>query len=159
MLDSPPGHLWILLGLGLGSACIGGLGFGRRRRRAAARAASPTRPPGTQGHLRPDHLAPTVEAAELQLALLFRRMRAHLRDPYDRAASRIAGEAEFEACLELAAELSLRIGELGGAAAAGPAERDRVRGQILDGLMASCRASAAGDGGTPAIPPGARPAR
>jgi hypothetical protein len=156
MLESPPGHLWILLGLGLGSACIGGLRLGRRRRRAAARAAPP---PGTQGHLRPDHLAPTVEAAELQLALLFRRMRAYLRDPYDRAASRIGGEAEFEACLDLAAGLSLRIGELGGAAAAGPAERERVRGQILDGLMASCRARSGGGGGTPAMPPGARPTR
>ena len=159
MLESPPGHLWILLGLGLGSACIGALRLFRRRRGAAARTASPTRPPAAAGHPRSDHLAPTVEAAELQLALLFRRMRAHLRDPYDRAASRIGGEAEFEACLDLAAALSLRIGELGGAAAAGPAERERGRGQILGGVMGRCRARPGGGGGTPARRHGARPTR
>ena len=39
------------------------------------------------------------------MAVLLRRMRAHLRDPYDFTVSRIAGEAAFEDCLDRAAAL------------------------------------------------------
>jgi hypothetical protein len=128
MLD----HLWTLLGLGSGSISAVGIWIALGRRRAAPRAAGPI----TAGEgERLDHLAPSVETAELQLAMLFRRLRAYLRDPYDFAASRIAGEAQFEDCLDLAADLSIRAGDLCGAATTGPAERERVRGQILQGLM------------------------
>ena len=126
-------------------------------RAAAVQTATPTiGSPKAQGHRPSDPRAPrTAEAAELQLALLYRRMRAHLREPYGYAASRIRSEAEFEACLDLAADLSLRIGELCGAAATGgSADRERIRGQILQGLIASCRAaSAAGVDGSSAVPP------
>jgi hypothetical protein len=63
-------------------------------------------------------------------------MRAWLRDPYDVAASRIRGDDEFEACLDLAARLRERIAALQGAAVAqGPEARSRLRGQILKGLL------------------------
>ena len=133
MLDD----LWTLLGLGAGSTIsAAGIWIALGRRRAVPGAIGAADPVAVaEGRRRPDHLAPTLEAAELQLAILFRRMRAYLRDPYDFATSRIVGEAQFEACLDLAADLSIRAGELCGAATAGPAERERVRGQILDGLM------------------------
>ena len=76
------------------------------------------------------------------MAVLLRRMRAHLRDPYDFAASRIASEAAFEDCLDRAAALGTRIAELGGAAPATQAERERTRGLILEGLMAKHRMTA-----------------
>ena len=73
------------------------------------------------------------------MAVLLRRMRAYLRDPYDFAVSRIAGEAGFEECLDRAAALGTRIAELGGAAPVTQAERERTRGLILEGLMTSHR--------------------
>jgi hypothetical protein len=85
------------------------------------------------------HLPPTIEAAEREMAVLLRRMRAYLRDPYDFSASRINGEAAFEECLDRAATLGIRIAELGGAASADLAERDRMRGLILEGLTAGRR--------------------
>jgi len=146
MLD----HLWTVLGLGLGSISAAGLwmALGRRRRAAAGAAHAP----GLRGaHERswPAELAPTIEAAELQLALLFRRMRAYLQDPYDRARSRIAGEAQFEECLDLAADLSIRIGDLCGAAIPHAAERERIRGQILQGLMLGSKEGPKGGTSTP----------
>jgi hypothetical protein len=77
------------------------------------------------------------------MAVLLRRMRAYLCDPYDFTVSRIAGEAAFEDCLDRAAALGTRIAELGGAAPASPAERERTRGLILEGLMTSHRMAAA----------------
>jgi hypothetical protein len=77
------------------------------------------------------------------MAVLLRRMRAHLRDAYDFAASRIASEAAFEDCLDRAAALGTRIAELGGAAPASQAERERTRGLILEGLMTRHRMTAA----------------
>ena len=152
-------HLWTVLGLGSGPMItVAGLwiALGRRRAAAAARVAPPARPVVDGGERRRPggDLAPTVEAAELQLALLFRRMRAYLRDPYDLAGSRIAGEAQFEECLDLAADLSIRIGDLCGAGTPpDAAERERIRGQILQGLMLGNRA-ASGRGAPP--PPSAR---
>lgn len=81
------------------------------------------------------HLPPTIEAAEREIAVLLRRMRAYLRDPYDFGASRITCEAGFEECLDRAAALGDRIAELGGAAPGGQAERERARGLILDSLL------------------------
>jgi hypothetical protein len=78
------------------------------------------------------------------MAVLLRRMRAHLRDPYDFTASRIADEAGFEECLSRAAALGTQIAELGGAPAASLAERERTRGLILEGLMTNHRMAAAG---------------
>jgi hypothetical protein len=78
------------------------------------------------------------------MAVLLRRMRAHLRDPYDFTISRIAGEAGFEECLDRAAALGTRIAELGGAAPASQAERERTRGLILEGLMTSHRRAPVG---------------
>ena len=69
------------------------------------------------------------------MAILLRRMRAFLQDPYDFTASRIADETAFEDCLDRAATLGARIAELGGAAPAGPAEWERTRGLILDSVM------------------------
>ena len=148
-------HLWTVLGLGSGpmiSAAGLWIVLGRRRAAAAVRAASACPVVAGAGERRRPggDLAPTVEAAELQLALLFRRMRAYLRDPYDLAGSRIAGEAQFEECLDLAAGLSIRIGDLCGAGTPlDAAERDRVRGQILQGLMLGNRAVAGLAGAKP----------
>jgi hypothetical protein len=73
------------------------------------------------------------------MAVLLRRMRAYLHDPYDSAASRIASETAFEDCLDRATALGTRIAELGGAAPASQAERERTRGLILQGLMTNHR--------------------
>jgi hypothetical protein len=78
-------------------------------------------------------------AASFATTLVRRRLRAHLRDPYDFTVSRIASEAAFEDCLDRAAALGSRIAELGGAAPANLAERERTRGLILEGLMTSHR--------------------
>lgn len=125
--------LWALAGVGAASAPLAA-GFAtalvRRRRWRAKHAALPT------DCTEPDyHLSLTIEAAERRMAVLLRRMQAHLRDPYDFAASRIASEAAFEDCLDRAAALGTRIAELGGAAPASQAERERTRGLILEGLM------------------------
>jgi hypothetical protein len=160
--------LWALAGLGAASMPLAaGLAaaLARRRRRRAERAAFAAGAGGAPGA--EHHLPPTIEAAELGLAVLLRRMRAHLRDPHDYAASRIAGEAAFEDCLDRAAALGARIAELGGAAPEGPAGRERTRGLILEGLMAeglvAGRRTAGRVGGgagtrreAPAPPPGAR---
>jgi hypothetical protein len=135
--------LWVLAGLGAASAPLAaGLvaALARRRRRRAARAALTI---GSGTPPQEYHLPPTIEAAEREMAVLLRRLRAHLRDPYDFAASRITSEAAFEECLERAAALGARIAELGGAAPVGPAERERMCGLILEGLMASHRIAAA----------------
>ena len=129
--------LWALAGVGAVSAPLAA-GFAtalvRRRRLRTARAALPA------DCTTPDyHLSLTIEDAERRMAVLLRRMRAHLRDPYDFAASRIASEAAFEDCLDRAAALGTRIAELGGAAPVTQAERERTRGLILEGLMTSHR--------------------
>ncbi len=90
------------------------------------------------------HLPPTIEAAEREMAVLLRRMRAYLRDPYDYTASRIPDEAAFEACLDLAGTLGSRIAELGGAAPASQAEHERMRGLILESVMISAGSSSPG---------------
>jgi hypothetical protein len=132
--------IW-LPALALGSISIPGLCIaGSRRRREAERAACPavTTLVVHEEH-QSEYLAPTIEAAERQLALLYPRMRAYLRDPYGYAESRITSEAAFEQCLELAINLNIRIGELSGASSAGTEERDRIRGLVLQGLLVSHR--------------------
>jgi hypothetical protein len=89
-------------------------------------------------------LSPTIEDAERRMAVLLRRMRAHLRDPYDFNVSRISGEAGFEDCLDRATALGTWIAELGGAAPASQAERERTRGLILEGLMTMHHMTVAG---------------
>jgi hypothetical protein len=129
--------LWILVCLGAASApLVIGLAaaLARHRRWRGARAALAT---GCAAPPRECHLPPTIEDAEHGMALLLRRMRAHLRDPYDFSASRIAGEVAFEDCLDRAAALGAWIAELGGATPASPAEHERTRGLILEGLMTS----------------------
>ncbi|WP_157033986.1 hypothetical protein [Belnapia moabensis] len=83
------------------------------------------------------------------MAMLLRRMRAYLRDPYDYATSRIVGEAAFETCLDRAGILGARIAELGGAAPAGASEHERTRGLILEGLIAGHRVADQTGGGVP----------
>jgi hypothetical protein len=128
MLDQPA---W-LLGSTMVIALAAALCHASRKQRRTARQAFQ----GTTAAEAPDiHLAPTIEAAELLLAMLSRRMRIYLRDPYDYAGSRIKDDMGFEDCLDLAVRLSMRIGDLSGAATAGPSECERVRGQIVEGLM------------------------
>lgn len=136
-----PDLLWALAGLGAAAAPLAaGLAttLVRRWHRRAARAALAV------GYTAPEYqLSPTIEDAERRMAVLLRRMRAHLRDPYDFTVSRIAGETAFEDCLDRAAALGSRIAELGGAAPASPVERERTRGLILESLMTSHRMAAA----------------
>jgi hypothetical protein len=78
----------------------------------------------------------TIEAAEHQLGLVYRRMRAYLQDPYDFARSRIKDDAGLEHSLDLAVSLSLRISDLCGDAGTGGGKvREQVRQQILEGLV------------------------
>lgn len=139
--------LWMLAGLAATSVAglVATQGWYRRRRQAAARAADRTAVGGEAS--REFHLPPTIEAAEREMAMLLRRMRAYLRDPYDYATSRIVDEAAFETCLDCAGILGSRIAELGGAAPAGPSEHERTRGLILEGLMAGHRMAAQTGGG------------
>ena len=95
-----------------------------------------------------DGPAQTVAEAEVELALLYRRMLAHLRNPRDTVTSRIADDAGFEDCLDLALGIHLRVAELCGEASPAPSERERIRGQILEGLLIRSRAIQ---------PPAARP--
>lgn len=91
-------------------------------------------PPKEESHGVSD--VPTIKAAEHQLGLVCRRMRAYLQDPYDFARSRIKDDADFERSLDLAVALSIRISDLGGEAMAGGKEaREHVRQQILEGLV------------------------
>ncbi|MBK1656675.1 hypothetical protein [Paracraurococcus ruber] len=83
---------------------------------------------------RPYHLPPTIDAAEQEMATLLRRLRAHARDPYDFAASRITSETAFQECLDRAALIGVWIAELGGALPADEAERERTRGLILESV-------------------------
>ena len=151
MLD----NLWTVLGLGSGALFAAGFRTALGRRRAPPRAAMPAISPAAGEGGGSGRLPPTIEEAELQLSLLFRRMRAYLRDPYDLAGSRIAGEAQFEDCLDLAADLTIRIGDLCGATILNAAERERIRGQILEGLMLGNRAASRRN--APAAPASGRP--
>jgi hypothetical protein len=132
-----PDLLWALAGLGAASAPFVAANLVRRQRRARAALAAVCTAPEYP-------LSPTIEDAERRMAVLLRRMRAHLRDPYDFTVSRIADEAGFEECLGRAAALGTQIAELGGATSASLAERERTRGLILEGLMTSHRMAAAG---------------
>jgi hypothetical protein len=124
-----PDPLWALASLAAASAPLAAHLAWRRRGRSKHGPGQAAAPP------RDYHLPPSIEAAESEMAVLLRRMRAFLQDPYDFPASRIADEAAFEDCLDRAATLGARIAELGGAAPAGPAEWERTRGLILDSLM------------------------
>lgn len=132
-----PDPLWTLLSLAAASAPFVAHLALRRRARGQP-------PPGhvaaapTQDY----HLPPSIESAEREMAILLRRMRAFLQDPYDFASSRIADDAAFEECLDQAVTLGARIAELGGAAPASPAERERMRGLILDSVMRGHRDAA-----------------
>ena len=121
--------LWMLAScapiLFLGSAAA--FAGGRRRRGGAEIVPEP--PPVALPSS--DYLPSTIEAAERQLGLLLRRMRAFERAPYAFSASRILDDAEFEHCLDVATALSIRIAELSGGVTPGPAERERIRHQIV----------------------------
>lgn len=78
----------------------------------------------------------SIEAAERQLGMLLRRMRAYAKAPYDFAASRIHHDAEFDECLETAIGLSIRIAELAGTPVLTAEDRERIRDQLLDSLSA-----------------------
>lgn len=132
-----PDLLWALAGLGAASAPLVATLVRRRRRPPCAALAAGCTPPEYP-------LSLTIEDAERRMAVLLRRMRAHLRDPYDFTVSRIADEAGFEECLGRAAALGTQIAELGGATSASLAERERTRGLILEGLMTSHRIAAVG---------------
>jgi hypothetical protein len=115
--------------------CIGPTLALAKRRVGASRAASKATFAQAHASLPASaYLAPDIEAAERQLGLLLRRMRAYQRAPYDFARSRIPDDAEFERCLDLATALGLRIRELSGASMADARERERIRDQILESL-------------------------
>ena len=78
-----------------------------------------------------EYLPASIEAAERQLGMLLRRMRAFERAPYAFSASRILDDAEFERCLDAVTVLSIHIAELSGGITPGPAERERIRHQIV----------------------------
>ena len=131
-------NLWMLLGLAAGSIAGVGLGaFIGTRQRAAVRAFADTafKPP-SGGDLHGAGDIPTIEDAERQLGLVYGRLRAYLRDPYDFGRSRIKDEAGFDHCLDLAASLNIRISDLGGAVTPPDGEgRQQVRQQVLEGLV------------------------
>ncbi|MBV9654595.1 MAG: hypothetical protein JOZ42_08530 [Acetobacteraceae bacterium] len=78
----------------------------------------------------------SMEAAERQLGMLLRRMRAYAKAPYDFTASRIHDDAAFDGCLETAIVLSIRIAELAGTPVLTAEDRERIRDQLLESLSA-----------------------
>ena len=100
---------------------------GRRRRHGTDIVPEPQRTTPPAG----EYLPPSIEAAERQLGMLLRRMRAFERAPYAFSSSRILDDTEFERCLDAATALSIRIAELSGGVTPGPAERERIRHQIV----------------------------
>jgi hypothetical protein len=122
--------LWVLVAVSP-VLCVGPKVIAVKRRRGASPEAA-ARSPGSWPA--GEYLAPDIEAAERQLGLLLRRMRAYQRAPYAFASSRIRDDVEFERCLDLATALSLRIADLNGAAVAQPRERERIRDQIVESL-------------------------
>ena len=139
-------QLWAMVGLAGATAPLAGLVAAlvryRRQRRAALVFHGRCAP-------RDHHLPATIEAAEGEIAVILRRMRAYLRDRYDYTASRIADEAAFETCLDRVTVLGAQIAELGGAAV-DQTERERIRGLVLEGLLVSCHGS--GRTGSPKTP-------
>ena len=102
---------------------------GRRRPSRAPNEAALVAPSHTDGGA--EHVAASIESAERQLGLLLRRMRAYRSSSYDFANSRITNDTEFERCLDLATALGIRIGELSGLLMTEPAERERIRHNIV----------------------------
>jgi hypothetical protein len=138
---------WIIAALGP-VLCVGtAVAFATRRRswRAVTQAAF-TLPDGSGQPA--EYLPTSVEAAERQLGMLLRRMRAYWRAPYDFASSRIVNDTDFERCLDLATALGIRIEELSGGLIAAPAERERIRNQIV--LSLSPKPAPFGKPGRPA---------
>ena len=112
-----------LLFVGSGVAFVGG-----RRRRGGPEIIR--EPPRTTTPER-EYLPSSIEAAERQLGMLLRRMRAFERAPYAFSDCRILDDTEFERCLDAATALSIRIAELSGGVAPGAAERERIRHHIV----------------------------
>jgi hypothetical protein len=125
--------LWTIASLGP-ALCLGTVvAFARRRRRIGSSAAAASKPPDEDK--RAVRCVPhDIEAAEGQLGMVLRRMRAYRRAPYDFAKSRIFNDTEFERCLDLATALGIRIAELSGALSEAPEERERIRHQILQSV-------------------------
>ena len=107
--------------------------FARRRHNGRGTAPSPASPQSGSGAA-DECLPSTTEAAERQLGMLLRRMRAYQRAPYDFAKSRIVNDADFEHCLDLATLLSIRIAEFGGGLVATSEERERIRFQLVESV-------------------------
>lgn len=125
---------WILAGFSP-ILCLGtAVAVAKRRRRAWRGAANEAFAQSDDSGPNCKYLAPDIEAAERELGMVLRRMRAYRCAPYDFASSRIRNDAEFEHCLDLATALGLRIGGLSGASIDAPTERERIRDQILQSL-------------------------
>ena len=78
------------------------------------------------------HLAPDLGAAERQLGMLLRRMRAYRRTPHDYARSAHSPRHGVSAVSEPSATaLSIRVTEFTGASVSGPEEHERIRRQLL----------------------------
>jgi hypothetical protein len=124
--------LWTVASFGP-ALCVGtAAAFAKRRRRIRRSAAAALTPPDDDK--RAAYVPQNIEAAEGQLGMVLRRMRAYRRAPYDFAKSRIFTDTEFEHCLDLATALGIRIGELSGALSDAPEERERIRHQILQSV-------------------------
>jgi hypothetical protein len=104
------------------------------RRRRTRRATPPPPVPQNGGEGGVECLPSSTEAAERQLGMLLRRMRAYKRAPYDFARSRILHDSDFEHCLDQATLLSIRVAEFGGDLVATSEERERIRFQILQSV-------------------------
>ena len=137
-ISSGIGGVWSILILMILGLCgtTGGLVFAAIRRRVATRevAAAMFRPPASAIV----QLEVGIEEAERELAILYRRMAAYLRDPYDFAGSRIRDEDGFGRNLDFAVALNLRISTVGsGATQIDSDEQSRTRQQILQAIV--CR--------------------
>jgi hypothetical protein len=129
--------LWLLLGLAAGPLAGAGIvaWIGTRRRAAARTFAATMFTPPIDGELHGVGALLTIDQAEWHLGLLYKRLRAHLRDPYDFETSRMKDKTDFQSCLELAVSLNIRISDLSGAVTPpGEEGREQVRHQILGGL-------------------------
>ncbi len=127
-------HIVLLFSVG---TLIGLVGIGlfislRQKAELRVRAAAMFQPPQSAS----TELGASLGEAERELGLLYRRMEAYLRDPYDFARSRIRDDESFDRNLDFAVALNLHVTALvGGVTQQVSEDRAQVRQQVLEGLV------------------------
>ncbi|WP_157033756.1 hypothetical protein [Belnapia moabensis] len=117
--------IFLLFGLGLIMAA-------RQRAELRVQAAAMFQPPRSASV----ELGASLDEAERELGLLYRRMEAYLWDPYDFTRSRIRDDESFDRNLDFAVALNLHVAALASGVTQPMFEdRAQVRQQVLEALV------------------------